>query len=372
MTTSFAARPVVAASALFALVTAAMPAAASAETWTRLTTTGLGPGGRSSPAVASLGRSIYLFGGVRDDFTATADLFLDDLYRFDVTTQQWEAVLTIGARPPARAFAGAVANRRRGLVVVFGGASYGPMFSDFVAHDDLWALDPDARTWRQLHPKGAAPIGRSSPRLWIDGDRLYLFGGISAAFETLNDLWSYDFHTNRWRLLSANGAPGAPRSRHEAVGPEQPVAGRLLLYGGEHFDPDTGFETLGDVWAYDLGCGGWQLITPSEVITPPRTDAAAAAIGDRLYLQGGDLPGGSQGCGAPFAQNPTAELWRFDVGAHAWRRLTPQGDPLPRLKRHKAARVGDGLFVFAGWDFQCGDAGGPGQLWNLDVFQLLP
>jgi len=48
-------------------------------TWTRLDTSGLGPSERSSPAVADIGSSLYVFGGVRDDFASGVDTFYQDL-----------------------------------------------------------------------------------------------------------------------------------------------------------------------------------------------------------------------------------------------------------------------------------------------------
>jgi N-acetylneuraminic acid mutarotase len=349
------------------LLTLAAPAAA--QTWRKLATSGVGPGERSSPAVVSLGSSIFLFGGVRDDFSAASDVFLDDLYRFDTRTNQWEAIVVSGARPPARAFAGAVAHRGRGWMAVVGGAHYGPFFSDFIGFDDLWAFDPAARAWHQILPKNRGPIGRSAPSVWIEGDRLYVFGGVTSDFATLNDLWSYDFRSNRWKQLSPNGAPAAPPSRHEAMAGERPIDGRLLLYGGEHFDPATGFSILNDVWEYDLSCGRWREVKPAPDVSPPRNYAATAEIGGQLYLQGGDMPGGSEGCGAPFPQNPVSEVWRFQPKGRRWQPLAPAGDSPTRLKRHKAAVVDKRMYVVSGWDFQCP---GPGQIWNLDVFVLTP
>lgn len=342
-----------------------------AETWNKLATSGLGPSERSSPAVAALGSSIYVFGGVKDDFTAAADTFFQDLYRLDITTGQWEAVLVPGAAPPPRAFAGAVADTRRGQIVIFGGAHYGPGFSDFVGYDDLWTFAPAAGTWQRRVPRNRGPIGRSAPTVFIDRSRIYVFGGVTAAFETLNDLWVYDLDSNRWKELSRNGAPDAPPSRHEAMSGSEPVRGRLLLYGGEHFDPAAGFTVLNDTWEYDLGCGRWQQIRPRPDIEPGRNYAAPAVLGKYLYLQGGDLPGGSSGCGAPFPQNPTEQLWRYHIARQRWEAVTPAGDPLARLKRHEATVARGRMYVLGGWDFQC-DGTGPGQIWNLEVFALTP
>jgi hypothetical protein len=94
-------------------------------------------------------------------------------------------------------------------------------------------------------------------------------------------------------------------------------------------------------------------------------------IGTRFYLHGGDLPGGEAGCGAPFDQNPTADLWSFDLVAHTWRQHLPAGTPA-RLKRHAAAVAGGQLYITSGWDFQCDGGVGPGQIWNQETYVFRP
>ncbi|GKT19964.1 hypothetical protein AVHY2522_24400 [Acidovorax sp. SUPP2522] len=77
--------------------------------WTRLVTTGEGPSVRSTPAVAPVLGSIYLFGGVKDDFASGENTFYDDLYRFDPRLARWTPLSPSGAKPPARAFAASAA-----------------------------------------------------------------------------------------------------------------------------------------------------------------------------------------------------------------------------------------------------------------------
>jgi hypothetical protein len=155
------------------------------------------------------------------------------------------------------------------------------------------------------------------------------------------------------------------------AGPQQ-VLGRLTLYGGETVTAE-GFATLGDTWQFNLSTHTWTDVTPPQErnIDPPRNYAATAWLGPRLVLQGGDVPGGVPGCGSPFPQNPTDELWRFDAFTRSWSRLQPTGDPLPRLKRSVGVAVGLRFFVFAGFDFSCDGSTG-GQVWNEAVHTYAP
>lgn len=362
------------AAAVLTLSTLAWPAtpALAQGHWARVAASGTPMSGRSTPAAAALGPDVYLFGGVRDDFQAGQNTFHDDLHRFNTRSGRWDRLAPAGAVPPPRAFAAAVAVPHRQWMLVFGGALYPADFSSFTAYDDLWAYDVVRNRWTQQRALNAGPSGRSRPTVWQVGDCLYVFGGIDATFQPLNDLWVYQIGERRWTLLAPHGAAGSPPPRHEAMAGSRPVLGRLTLYGGETLTAE-GFATLGDTWQFDLATRTWTDVTPPPAhnIAPPRNYAAADWIGLRLVLQGGDVPGGSAGCGSPFPQNPTDELWQFDALTRAWSRLQPGGDPLPRLKRSVGVTVGPRLFVFAGFDFQCdGQAGG--QLWNEAVHAYAP
>lgn len=342
--------------------------------WQRVATSGPRPSERSTPAVAALGTSVYLFGGVKDDFRTQINTFYDDLYRLDTVTGTWHELEVEGQRPPARAFAASVAHPASDRMLVFGGASYGPMFVGFVAYDDLWAYDVGERRWSELIAENEGPSGRSRPNAWMVGDRLFVFGGVTATFETLDDLWSYDLTTNTWTELVPSGSDGSPQARHEALAGTIGYDGKLTIYGGELVDLlGGGFEMANDTWQYDLSTAAWTEVTPAEGnIDPPRNYGSAAVIDGFLYMHGGDTPGGTSGCGAPFAQNPSEELWRFDLVRHTWSQVHPHGDALVPLKRTNAATVGPRMYIFSGFDFRCEDETDEGQVWNLDVFAYDP
>ena len=60
--------------------------------------------GGTTPAVAALGRSIYLFGGVRDDFATFENTFFDDLHP-SYTKTNLDGALPGGDWPALRTFA---------------------------------------------------------------------------------------------------------------------------------------------------------------------------------------------------------------------------------------------------------------------------
>jgi N-acetylneuraminic acid mutarotase len=256
-------------------------------------------------------------------------------------------------------------------IFVFGGSTFAPSGADFQPFDDLWAYSVAANRWTRLASSSPGPSARSGATMWVVADRLYVFGGIDATFTVHNDVWVYDLRRSAWSQLPVTGA--LPTARHVAQAGAVASFGRLTIYGGESIDPNVGFVLLGDTWEFDLVRQRWHEVTPDQAnISPARNHGAAAIVGRALYLQGGDISGGEAGCGAPFPQNPTDELWRFDLGRRAWQRLDPGGDPLVRLKRHAAATVNGQILVVSGWDFRCPGGVGPGQVWNLDTFAYTP
>ncbi|MDB6174824.1 MAG: hypothetical protein JWL59_4135 [Chthoniobacteraceae bacterium] len=337
--------------------------------WTLHNTHGPRPSERSTPAVSAIGTQVYLFGGVFDNFSAGVDTFYNDLFKFDALKDKWVKLRPNGPIPAARAFAASAAQEESGRFFVFGGSSYGPDFSDFHAFDDLWVYSTGSNAWSQIHAINAGPSGRSRPALWLVGSKMYVFGGITDSFATLNDLWVYNLNSNAWTLLIADGAAGSPPSRHEAISGSRHRFGKLVIYGGETLS-ENGFEILADTWEYNIACNRWDDITPAprHNIDPSRNFAGAGILGGDLYLHGGDLPGGSNCCGAPFPQNVSDELWKFDLQDGNWRQVTRFRGDSPQLKRHRGVEIGSDLFLFGGYNF----VDGIGQVWNLDVFSFRP
>jgi N-acetylneuraminic acid mutarotase len=364
------------ASSLVLLIPVA-PAAASASdspgngVWRRFATVGAGPSERSAPVAVGIGDAMYVFGGGRDDFSTGRATFYNDLHRLDVRTHTWTPLAPVGEAPAPRAFAAGAAQPSTRRMFVFGGSTFDVQGTQFQPFDDLWAYSAMTNRWTRLGQAGGGPSARSGSTMWAVGDLLYIFGGIDATFTTLNELWVYDLRRGSWTLLPATTP--APGPRHVAQAGAFDRIGRLTLYGGEDVDPNTGFVVRDDTWQFDLARRSWRNVTPVTAnIDPPRNYGAAAIVGASLYLQGGDVPGGEGGCGAPFPQNPTDQLWRFDLVHLTWQQLHPGGDPAVRLKRHAAATVDGRMFVVSGWDFHCEGGTGPGQLWNLNVYSFSP
>ncbi len=224
----------------------------------------------------------------------------------------------------------------RGVVVLFGGADERRVLGD------LWAWDGEG--WRCLAAGGPPP--RTFPALADDpvAGRLLLFGGNRVLFGKpedtdtfLDDMWAWDGRA--WRRL-----PGpTPSARAEAGMVYDSARRRVVLFGGYRTGGGERVR-LGDTWEWDGS--RWELRSTEG--PTPRNGAALAydARRRRVVLFGGS--------GAP------EETWEWD--GRSWERI----DPARAEGRFNSAMAYDaerGTVVrFGGWT----RAGRVGGTWLYD------
>jgi N-acetylneuraminic acid mutarotase len=164
------------------------------------------------------------------------------------------------------------------------------------------------------------PRGRGAGGVVAHGGKIYYAGGLHDG-EAVPWLDAYDPATDSWTRL-----PDMPRARDhfQAV-----VAGGMLYaIGGRHGPLGT---ELGETDAYDLAKGNWQ--TGLAPIPTPRGGFAAAALGERIYVIGGETPGGAL---------PTVEA--YDPRTDTWRTV----DPMPTARHGIQAALRNGTVFVAG------------------------
>jgi len=219
------------------------------------------------------GTTAYLFGG-RDGGDTS-----DELWVFDLRTEEWAIAAPSGPSPDARFGHTATWVPEVGLVIWSGQAG-----STFF--DDIWAYDPTAGAWRELPSLGDVPPARygSCASLGPDG-RLWVSHGFTDTGR-FDDTRAYDFATGEWADMSPDGATPVKRCLHDCFWAPD---GKLVLYGGQ----TNGTAALGDLWSYDLATGTW---TESvEQVAPARQlYALSSPVFDFgiLVFGGGDTDGG--------------------------------------------------------------------------------
>ena len=140
----------------------------SANTWTELGPSGPPPA-REAPAMAydPATRRVIMFGG--------GDSGLNDTWAYDPAANTWAQLSPAGPVPVGRSGHVMVYDPPSGRILMFGGAGG----EAEVFFNDLWAFDATTNTWTELIPTGALPAGRSQPAMAYDPvtRRMILFGG---------------------------------------------------------------------------------------------------------------------------------------------------------------------------------------------------
>jgi len=208
--------------------------------WTKIATKGNKPTPRAGASVAfgqiksedSLGSSALIITHGYSD----KDYF-DDTFMLNSETNTWEKIISV-IHPSKRIGQAGTFDARHGKLFLFGGQD---VAGNLIG--DLWELDPAKRTWTKITPRGVQPSPRSGASLTYDyKGRLWLFGG-ETANGVINELWMYDIASKQWSLIDSSNKPSA-RSRHKTA----------CAYGGDYCyvfgGMDANGNALNDLWQF--------------------------------------------------------------------------------------------------------------------------
>ena len=278
------------------------------------------PGGRKSGMVwtDSTGR-VWLFGGFGLDSTNSGNVFLNDLWWYDPTTQQWtwDGVSSTGGAagvygspgvpamtnvPGARAYASTWTDSS-GRLWLFGGLGVDNS-NHQIYFNDLWVYDPTAHEWTWMNGSSSTnqqgvygtqgtpaatntPSARFGAQVWRDGaGHFWLFGGSGYGFDAtntpandvLNDLWMFDPAANQWTWMSGTNVVATP-GVYGTLG--TPAAGNLP---GGRGGGMVWTDSAGQVWLFGgIGVGvsdpSTERLAQRSVELQP--DDAAVDLGER-------------------------------------------------------------------------------------------
>ncbi len=259
-----------------------------ADRWTRLEPDGPVPPERfGHEAVWVDGFGVVVYAG-----QAAPTTFYDDLWAYDPSTNRWRRLPADGARPIARYGSCAALGPDGRLWISHGFTEDGTRFADTRAYDFA------AGRWADETPAGNVPVNRCLHGCWwTDDGRFALYAGQTTGVEALGDLWSlvdagtaaaawtretgdlprdrnlYAFARHGDTIVVVGGrgleatflddaftidATTLAIGRLDPIGPippgrggamliDDPVGGRLLLFGGKTSD-----GALADLWELSL------------------------------------------------------------------------------------------------------------------------
>lgn len=184
-------------------------------------------------------------------------------------------------------------------------------------YNDIWALDIDTLTWRQLAVNSpTAPPARFSTVMIVDqnAENLYIATGHTQGNQNLGDVWRLNLSTETWEDLTATAGPG-PVARYG--GPGGNFGDNLVL---THGFGDTRYD---DTWRFNTTTDQWENITPPGQVPLKRClFAATAAAGTSLIIHGG--------CAAPFGDCFLDDTWILDMPSNTWRQVASDVKPVGR------------------------------------------
>lgn len=299
-------------------------------TWTDSAGAVPSPSPRAGSAVVldSRRHRVLLFGGQQSPFSLYGpngwDVVVDnDLWSYSLDTHTWTQLVTSGYATP-RCHAAAVYDSLNDRLVVFGGETgwcgmstgHDPYYScRLLALGDAQILSLTTMTWTSLYanaPNGTPPAAAANGVFDPVRQRMIVTESAdNAAWELSLDA------APTWRKLAIGQT--APSQRSGAAVAYDPLARRMLLFGGELLAP-----RYNDTWALSLdGIETWSQISATN---PPPVRANAAAVFDvahnRLVVFGGEYGNNSP------SEMDYNDTWALDfAGAAAWTQLAPAGTP---------------------------------------------
>lgn len=256
-------------------------------------------------AAAEYHGKIYLFGGGVQPAAGGPNQFpTSNAWEYDPAADSWRALAPM---PTARL--AAVAAEIGGKIYVMGGASVHPgaklaSLSQSVPHRSLdvnEVYDPANNRWETLSPM---PTARNHAAAGVVNGKVYVIGGRLGAASVLagsnaDVVEVFDPAANSW------GAAGLRMPTARSGMGWATFNNRVYVAGGEVLDSHM-FATVRAVEAYDPAANQWSAL---PVMPNARHGVSVAVVGNRLYVIGGHVQGGT--LGGEGANSNANEVFEF-------------------------------------------------------------
>jgi len=212
--------------------------------------------------------------------------------------------------------------------------------------------------WNEVpKPSGAVPTKRFKHTATVCGKQIIFIGGQETDTKRFNEIVCLDTETNTFSKPAINGDKVPNFSRHTAC----LVKDRVYVFGG--FD---GFGTNFDLAIFDPKTNTWTNVNKSRVkgqIPASRTNHAAAAVGSRMFVFGGN---NNNEAGSYQVLD---DLHVLDVDTLTWSRPAVTGDKPTARSGHCLITVGKKIVLFGGgvWNETAGWVDKFNEIFVLDT-----
>lgn len=237
-----------------------------------------------------------------------------DTWAIDTNANSASLVLSAGSGgSPSNRFAGTMVwDPDNNVALLVGGRSYSGTF-----YADVYQYDPVANSWSNRSPTGIGSFtARRSPAVVYDAatHKFIIFGGINSSGVGLSDTWILDNTANTITQATPTTSPVVTGGH---------VAPSYGSFGGtvQILDP----ESSGSVWEWsDAGSGSWTQTTAYNTSGFPVTSSTRASCASNpttgvWYHLAGEAAAGVA----------NTSIWSIDATAHKWVTLPYTAPPPP-------------------------------------------
>ena len=154
------------------------------------------------------------------------------------------------------------------------------------------------------------------------GGKMYVFCGLAPAWVPKGLVYEYDPASDKW----AKKKPMALPSHHVAFAE---LKGKIYAFGGFVLPPKgqpPAWVPIDNAWEYDPANDSWKALAPMPT---KRGSPVAVAVGDKIYVIGGAVPGPGQPAVHPARPHTSVgTVEEYDPATNTWRARAPM--PTPR------------------------------------------
>ncbi len=280
------------------------------------------PGARANHSAVWTGTEMIIFGGF-----ASGATFLNDLGRYNPTTNAWSIAAPTGTPPSVRSSHTAVWTGA--VMIVYGGTASGSTLNNG------GQFNPSTDVWTALPTVGAPATGRIQHTAVWSGTEMLVWGGYSGSV-TLADGGRYNpSGAGSWTAMSLTGAPPSARSMHTAV-----WTGTAMLVWGGTSSGGLGLGSLGDGYAFTPGAGTAWTTLASAGAPSARAEHAAVWTGAEMIIWAG--------YGGPAAGSNLNDGGRYNAANNSWSPLTLSNAP-PARYFSSAVWTGAEMLIYGGF-----------------------
>ncbi len=257
------------------------------------------PARRTDFAHVTSGRNtVFIFGGK----LPTSEL-TNDLWQYNESTNIWKKYITTGNKPIPRVYSSMTYKHSAQEIYLYGGIdALGNILNDF------WKFDIENNSWIQIFSDNPINARLHGASLFNDGfDNIFLFGGKSDNETINNQTYKYSITQNKWSNVNSTVSPSA---RFNQTLVFSPSTNYFYIFGGHTENNNLSNE----LWKFNLTTFEWSLESSNSSI-PEVSESSAFAGNNKLYFFGGKQTG-----------SVDLTLYIYNLSEQTWQTVDSQED----------------------------------------------